>query len=95
MSFLKKLFGGGAPSAPAAPESGSTEEYKGYTITARLMQVGSEYQLAGRIEKDVDGEHKLYDFVRADRFSSRDEVQSFAIAKGRQIIDEQGAAIFR
>lgn len=93
MSFLKKLFGGG-PSAPAEPESGATEEYKGFTIRATLMPVGSEYQLAGHIEKEINGELKGYDFVRADRFSSKDEVQSFAIAKGRQIIDEQGASIF-
>ena len=58
------------------------------------MPVGSEYQLAGHIEKEINGELKGYDFVRADRFSSKDEVQSFAIAKGRQIIDEQGASIF-
>ena len=93
MSFLKKLFGGGS-STPAEPEAGSSEEYKGYTIRATLMQAGSEYQLAGHIEKEIDGVLKTYDFVRADRFSSRDEVQSFAIAKGRQIIDEQGASIF-
>ena len=58
------------------------------------MSVGSEYQLAGRIEKDVDGELKVHDFVRADRLSSRDEAASFALAKARQIIDEQGNGLF-
>ena len=71
------------------------ESYKGYTIKAITMTVGSEYQLAGTIEKDIDGEAKSYQFVRADRFSSKDDVVSFSLAKGRQIIDEQGDAIFR
>lgn len=95
MSFWKNLFGGGSGSAPKEPETGDSESYKGFTIRAKLMPVGSEYQLAGIIEKEVDGEVKVYEFVRADRFSSRDDVQSFALAKARQIIDEQGSMLFR
>lgn len=94
MSFWKKIFGGGE-SGPAAPQTGDAETYKGFTIRAKLMPVGSEYQLAGQIEKEIDGEKKLYEFVRADRFSSRDDAQSFALAKARQIIDEQGATLFQ
>ena len=94
MSFWKNLFGGGG-SEPreAAPAPG--EEYKGFTIRATPMPVGSEFQLAGRIEKDIDGELKTYDFVRADRMSSRDDAVSLAVAKGRQIIDEQGVGLFK
>jgi hypothetical protein len=36
-----------------------------------------------------------HDFVRADRFSSKDEAASLTISKGRQIIDEQGDGIFK
>ena len=50
--------------------------------------------MAGRLEKDVDGELKVHEFVRADRLSSRDEAVSFALAKARQIIDEQGNGLF-
>jgi hypothetical protein len=92
MSFWKNLFGGGEPKQ-AAPEPG--EEYKGFTIRPTPMPVGSEFQLSGRIEKEIDGELKTYDFVRADRMSSRDEAISFALAKGRQIIDEQGVGLFK
>ncbi|HZY73677.1 MAG TPA: HlyU family transcriptional regulator [Edaphobacter sp.] len=93
MSFWKNLFGGGGGSAE--PEAAAGEEYKGFTIRPTPMQVGSEYQLAGVIEKTIDGEAKSYKFVRADRMSSRDEAASFALAKGRQIIDEQGDGVFR
>jgi hypothetical protein len=92
MSFWKNLFGGGDEAKEAAPAPG--EDYKGFTIRATPMSVGSEYQLAGRIEKDVDGELKVHEFVRADRLSSRDEAVSFALAKARQIIDEQGNGLF-
>jgi hypothetical protein len=38
---------------------------------------------------------KEHSFVRADRFTSLDEAADIAVAKGRQIIDEQGEKIFR
>jgi hypothetical protein len=91
MSFWKNLFGGGGSSEPA-PAPG--EEYKGFTIRPTPMAAGSEYQLAGLIEKTIGGELKTYKFVRADRMSSRDDAVSLALAKGRQIIDEQGEAVF-
>lgn len=95
MSFWKKIFGGGSSDSSAGGEAaGPHEEYKGFTIRASLMPAGSEYQLSGSIEKEVGGELKRHDFVRADRFSSKDEAQSFTLAKGRQIIDEQGEAVF-
>jgi hypothetical protein len=92
MSFLKKLFGGGGEaSAPAGGGVLGEEDYKGFRIKAIEMRAGSEYQLAGKIEKDGQS----YDFVRADRIGNRDELVSMAINKGRQIIDEQGDGVFR
>jgi hypothetical protein len=94
MSFWKSLFGGGgsgeAPAAQAAPG----EDYKGFTIRATPMPVGSEFQLAGVIEKEAGGELKSYKFVRADRMSSRDDAVALALAKARIIVDEQGDKVF-
>ncbi|OEO28935.1 hypothetical protein VW23_027765 [Devosia insulae DS-56] len=99
MSFWKNLFGGGGGSAATGksiePAVVAEEAYKGFTVKSLIMPVGSEYQLAGLIEKEIDGELKSYKFVRADRFSSKEDVVSFALAKGRQIIDEQGEGIYR
>jgi hypothetical protein len=98
MSFLKKLFGGGeGGDAGGSKPAGALgeESYKGFLIKAIEMRAGSEYQLAGTIEKDVGGELKTYQFVRADRIGSKDELVSMALSKGRQIIDEQGDGIFR
>jgi hypothetical protein len=92
MSFLKKLFGGGDDAGKTVGGGALGEEsYKGFLIKAVEMRAGSEYQLAGTIEKDGH----TYQFVRADRISSRDELVGMALAKGRQIIDEQGEGVFR
>ena len=93
MSFWKNLFGGGGGST-SEPAAAPGEEYKGFTIRPTPMQAGSEYQLAGVIEKTIAGETKSYKFVRADRMSSRDDAVSLALSKGRQIIDEQGEGMF-
>ncbi len=92
MSFLKSLFGGAGGGKEPAQAPG--EDYKGFTIRATPMPVGSEYQLSGQIEKTIGGELKVHKFVRADRMSSRDDAVSFALAKARLIIDEQGDRMF-
>lgn len=96
MSFFKKLFGGGDDREASSSVSAALgeESYKGFLIKAVEMRVGSEYQLAGTIEKDVGGELKSYQFVRADRISSKDDLIAMALGKGRQIVDEQGEGIF-
>jgi len=95
MSFLKSLFGGGKSDNAAKADAPLGEEtYKGFLIKAISMKVGSEYQLSGTIERELDGEVKLYRFVRADRLSSREDATTMAIAKGRQLVDEQGNKLF-
>jgi hypothetical protein len=96
MSFWKSLFGGGGSSSkePMEPAPVAEETYKGFTVKALIMQVGGEYQLAGQIEKDVGGVHKSFKFIRADRMSSKEDVVSLSLAKGRQIVDEQGERLF-
>lgn len=93
MSFLKKLFGGGARKEDG-PSVDAQEDYEGYTITAAVMRSGGEFQIAGTVEKDVDGEVKTHSFIRADKFTSKDDCIAATLAKGRQIIKEQGRALF-
>jgi hypothetical protein len=101
MSFLSRLFGGGSDrasggAAERAKDGAALGEdsYKGFTIKAIEMRAGSEYQLAGVIEKEIGGELQSYKFVRADRMSNRDELIALALSKGRQIVDEQGERVF-
>lgn len=94
MSFLSKLFGGGSGGQDGGGKAAAEEEYKGFVIKATPTAVGSEHQLAGTIEKTIAGELKSYRFVRADRLSTRDEAATRAIAKGKQLVDEQGEKLF-
>ena len=67
---------------PVDPDAGSScAEAQQLAPVVMLL----EYQLAGTIEKEIGGETKSYKFVRADRFTSRDDMSSIALAKGRQM----------
>jgi|TARA_A100001391_G_scaffold87150_1_gene57611 hypothetical protein len=94
MSFWKNLFGGGGEKQPAAPSVDAQEEYEGYLIKATLMKTGGEYQIAGTIEKEIDGETKTHSFIRADKFTDKDDCAAATLGKGRQIIREQGRFLF-
>jgi len=95
MSFLKKLFGiGGNEASSAGPKILGEETHQGYLIKAVEMKAGSELQLSGIIEKEIDGELKSATFVRADRLASPEIARTAAIDKAKQIIKEQGDSLF-
>jgi hypothetical protein len=93
MSFLKTLFGI-RDRTPKPAEEMPEQEYKGFMIRAEPYGVGSQFQLAGSISREVDGQLRTHKFVRADQFGTAEEAASFALRKGCQIIDEQGLRIF-
>jgi hypothetical protein len=94
LDSLKSLFaGGGSGGAEEAP--GDTVEYNGYRITPAPQRASGGWNTAGTIAKEVDGEAKEYQFIRVDTHSSRDDALAFSVTKARQIIDEQGDAVFR
>ncbi len=97
MSFLKRLFGGGESGATAGMDTpaGEAVEHKGFTIQPTPFSEGGQYQTCAMITKEVDGVVKEHRLVRADRFPSADLAVEHSIRKGRQVIDEQGEAIFR
>ena len=88
MSILKKLFGGG--SEPPA----KTETHKEYRITATPISEGNSYRICALIEKEIDGETRTHNLVRADTVQGLDEAQAACIRKAKQVIDEQGDRIF-
>jgi hypothetical protein len=87
MAFWSKWFS----SAPVGADTLSKSvEYNGFMIEARPYRDGAQWQLAGRISKDG----KVHDFVRADKFSSKDEAADIALSKARLIIDQSGDRMF-
>ena len=92
MSFFKKLFGG-AP-ASASPKVAAREAYKDFIIEAAPMAEGGQYRLRAFILESEAGDARRATVIRADLFSSAEQATQFALMKARQVIDEQGAAVF-
>ena len=88
-SFFSKFFGGGG-----AAKRGGPVPYQGLTIQAAPEPAGDRWRLAGVISKQGGDATLERSFMRADTFPSREEAESFAIRKGKQIIDEQGEKLF-
>lgn len=93
MSFLKRLFGGGGNEADA-PVVAKEIEHKGFIIRATPYKRDGQYQTSGTVSKEIAGVMKEHKFVRADRFAGLDDAVEVSLAKGRQIVDEQGENIF-
>ena len=98
MSILKaiwsRLAGGGEATAPADEPRLDAVDYKGYRVRPAPYAAKGGYQTAGVIEKDFSDGAKEHAFVRAETHPSRDDAAAFAVAKGKQIIDEQGDRVF-
>ena len=99
LSSLKSLFGrlaGGSDSSDAGKAGSKHEavEYNGYRIRPAPYPARGQFQTAGTIEKDFAEGMREHRFVRAETHPSENDAASFAVAKGRQIIDEQGDRLF-
>ncbi len=96
MSFLKRLFGGGerAEAAGQPEAAGEPVEHKGFLIRATPFKEEGQFQTCGLVTKEIDGVMKEHRFIRADRFSTRDEAAAHALRKGQQLVDEQGERMF-
>ena len=89
MAFWSKWFSSPETAGQAKPVK--TVDYKGYTIEAAPYRDGGQFQLAGTIRKD-GREHR---FVRADKFTDRDDCADIAISKGQLIVDQMGDRMFK
>jgi hypothetical protein len=91
MSFLRGLFRRREATPQTLPEP---VEYKGYSINAVPFKSEGQYQAAGVITREVDGERKEHRFIRADAFAIYDDAVNFSLGKARQIVDLQGDRMF-
>ncbi|OCW58893.1 HlyU family transcriptional regulator [Hoeflea olei] len=93
LDSIRNLFGGGGSTPPQA--ANEPDSYKDCLIFAEPMPEGGQWRLAGRIVKGEGEAKREQTFIRADIFSNRDEAEAATLRKGRQLIDEQGAELFR
>ncbi|WP_417686439.1 HlyU family transcriptional regulator [Roseibium sp.] len=91
--LIKGLFGSSA-GGPARSAAAAPVLYDGYEIIADPMASNGQWQVAGRIEKDVEGERKVHTFIRADTMPTSEEAAEHMVRKAKVMIDQQGAGIF-
>lgn len=88
MSLLSRLFGSGGKS-PEPPV-----EHNGFNIYVEPERTAGGYRISARIEKEIDGELKSHQMIRADTCESLETAHELTIAKARSLIEQQGDAIF-
>jgi hypothetical protein len=89
-AFFQRISGGAGGDEAQLP----AVEYQGYRIRPAPYRTEGRYQTAGVIEKDGPDGTRTQRFIRAETHTSQDEAAEFAIAKGKQIIDERGDRLF-
>ena len=92
MWFLKKLLGSALSDTSV---NSSSLTYKGYRIFPAPQRVGAQFRISACIERDVDGEKLSHTLIRVDTFGEKEEAKAVSVAKAKQVIDEQGDAIFK
>jgi hypothetical protein len=95
---LKRLFAGSRQdhgTEDGVPDRENAIDYKGYRIVPAPRRQGGQYLTAGVIEKDFADGTKTYSFVRADTFQGADDAKTFALTKGKQIVDYEGDRMFK
>jgi hypothetical protein len=88
MNLLSRLFG------KAAPAAAEPVLHKDYKIFPKPISEGGVFRVAARVEKEVGGQVRVHQLIRADTSPSLDEAISTSVAKAKQAIDQLGDAIF-
>ncbi len=97
MSFFKRIFWREKPKVnpeDLLPQILGEEDYLGYKIQALDLKQENETLLSGRIIKKIGDKVLEKDFIRADRMNSKEQALKASLAKGRQIIDQEGDRLF-
>lgn len=92
MGFFSRLFGGSEKTAEV--KTVDPVEYKGFLIYQESIAEGGQFRIAGRIEKNVDGEIKSHRFIRSDLLGMQDDANELMLKKSQMFIDQMGDRIF-
>jgi hypothetical protein len=92
---LGGLLGGRSDGDKADVPAAPTAEYKGYRIVAAPAKEGSQFRIAGTIEKDTPDGVKRHQFIRADIYANWDDAVAVTTSKAKQIIDQLDDRMFK
>jgi hypothetical protein len=94
LSSILSIFTGGSSSEAKSKPLAEPQTYKDCVIHAEPIREGSQYRLAGRIEREIEGRMLTRKFIRADVFTSLDDALDCTFRKAQQIIDQNGPSLF-
>lgn len=94
MSLLSKLFGGKSGGDAEENAVEPTLYGKDFVIFPEPIKEKSGYRIAARIEKEIGGELKVHQMIRADTIASKDEAAQASLMKAQIFIDQMGDQIF-
>lgn len=92
MGLLSKLFG--MKDGDGAGKSAQPEAYNGFLIFPEPIKEAGGFRISARIEKEIGGEVKTHQMVRADTTASEDEAREASLRKAQVFIDQMGDKIF-
>jgi len=90
--LIRKVFG----KTDSSPQRATADafDYEGFRVHPAPIKEATGWRVAGYIRKEVDGEQREHEFVRADVISTTHEAITTTAAKARRVIDEQGERLF-
>ena len=92
--MFNSLFGSSGEGQARSASKTTAVEHEGFQIIAEPQSSGGQWQVAGRIEKQVGEETKVHRFIRADIMPGETEAANEMIRKAKMMIDQQGDKIF-
>ncbi|MCX2721651.1 HlyU family transcriptional regulator [Roseibium salinum] len=91
--MFKSLFGGSGEGAKTKSEA-MTVAYQEYLIIAEPRPANGQWQVSGRIEKQVGDTTRTHTFIRADTLPDETGAANEMVRKAKMMIDQQGDSIF-
>ena len=92
MGFFSRLFGVKEKTEQKAEIEPVV--YKGFNIYQDAIAESGQYRVAGKIEKEFDGEIKAHRFIRSDVVSNKQDADELMLKKSQMFIDQMGNNIF-
>lgn len=91
MGLFSRLFGSSTATEPTV----EPVEYKSFLIYPNSETDGSQFRIAGKLTKEINGELKEHRFIRSDVISSKANADELMVSKAKVLIDQLGDSLFK
>ncbi len=91
--MFKSLFGGTGEGKKVTSKAAEVT-YEDFRIIAEPTQAGGQWQVSGRIEKQVGETVRSHTFIRADTLPDQESAANEMIRKAKLMIDQLGDQLF-